>query len=70
MRAISEHHIQQNHSHLRIPGLFKNAFITQSVIDHGMGTPPGEEIVAQINDRMPLAGPDVVQAVSCIHRSI
>ena len=70
MRAISEYYIQQNHSHLGIYSLFEDALIAQSVIDHGMGTPPGEEIVAQINDRMPSAGPDVAQTIFGIHRSV
>ena len=70
MGAISEHHIQQDHRRLGIPGLFENAFIAQSVIDHRMGTPAREDVVAEIDDRMPPAGPDVLQAVFGIHRSV
>ena len=70
MRSISKDHVQQNHSHLGIAGFLEHALIAQSVIDHGMGTPTGEEIVAQINDRMPPTGPDVAQAVFWIHRSV
>ena len=59
MRAVAEHDIEQDHGHLRICGLLQDPLPAQRLVDHGVRTAASEGIVAEIDDRVPLAAPDV-----------
>ena len=67
MRSVAKDNVQQDHRHLGIACFLDQPLISEPVVDHGMGTPTSEEIVAQINDRMLLTGPDIAQPILWFH---
>ena len=59
VRAIAEHHVEENDRRRRLPGRGHDALVPQAEVDHGMRPSNGELIVAQIDDGV--LGPETGQ---------
>jgi hypothetical protein len=55
--AIPQHDVEQNHCGLRIRGLFDDALVAQTVVDHRVRAAAREQVVAEIDQRVMMAVP-------------
>ena len=62
VRAVAEHDVEQDHRGLRIARLRGEAFVRSRVVDHRMRPAAREHVVAEIDQRVPLAAPDIRRA--------
>ena len=70
MHTFTQHHIQQNHAHLRVRSLLLDAPQAQVVVQQWMQAPHGELIAAHIQQRMRRALQCIRQLLAFVHGRI
>ena len=70
MAAVTQHDVDQDHRGLRILGLLDDALGAQPVVDHRMRAPAREHVVAEVDQRVAFALPDVGQFMRSLRRRI
>src|SRR5208337_2406132 len=70
MRAVAQHDVEKDDRRLRIGRLLGDALVSQAMIDHRMRAAAGEHVVAEIDQRMRAALPDVLEPQSSADRRV
>ena len=61
VRAVAQHDVEQDDRRLGVVGLFRDALISQAMVNHRMRAAAREHIIAEVDQRMRLAVPHVVE---------
>jgi hypothetical protein len=70
VRAIPEHHVEQDHRHLRIGGFLQHPVVAQAQVDHRVGPPAGEHVVAEVDEGVFARLPWILDRPLRIHRRV
>ncbi len=70
MAAVPQDHVEEDHGHLWIARLLEDAFNSQAIIDHWVGTSSRELVVPEVDGRVFPACPRVVERVLGVRRRV